>query len=346
MRVRVRKLFMTKETDTEVTLKSALDSVRAQHHPSREEDGDDREQNLVQSTSASHVSVMPKEVLELLSIKESDIVLDATAGMGGHSEKMLEAGASKVVSLDADPAAVAAARKRLERFGSRTLVIESNFKDTNVALTSANIPQIDKALFDLGWNSTQLHAGRGFSFMQDEPLNMSYGPAPASGFTASQILNTWSESVLADVFFGYGEERYARRIAKKVIETRETAPIETTAQLVALIQSAVPAAYRRGRIHPATRTFQALRIAVNDELGSIEKGIRGAWELLSCSGRIAVITFHSIEDRAVKRLFAAYAKEGNTLIVKKPLVPSAEEVRQNPRARSAKLRVIEKTCTN
>ncbi len=332
---------------TESTIKkSALASVRAQHHPSREEDGDDREQNLVQSTNVAHVSVMLTESIAQLAIKKSDVALDATAGMGGHSEAMLEAGASLVVSLDADPAAVAAARARLERFGTRTLVIESNFKDAATALTTANVTRIDKALFDLGWNSTQLLAGRGFSFMKDEPLNMSYGPVPASGFTAREILNTWSEAVLADVFFGYGEERYARRIAKKVVEARETAAIETTAQLVALIQAAVPAAYRRGRIHPATRTFQALRIAVNDELGSIEKGITGAWSLLNEGGRIAVITFHSIEDRAVKRLFAKYAKEGNKLVVKKPLVPSDAEIKANPRARSAKLRVLEKTCTN
>jgi 16S rRNA (cytosine1402-N4)-methyltransferase len=331
-------------TTESTTKKSALASVRAQHHPSREEDGDDREQNLVQSNTV-HVSVMPTEVVQLLEVQGTDTVLDATAGMGGHSELLLEAGAKLVVSLDADPEALAAARLRLSRFGTRTLVIESNFKDAAMALTTAKVTNIDKALFDLGWNSTQLLAGRGFSFMQEEPLNMSYGPVPASGFTASQILNTWSEAVLADVFFGYGEERYARRIAKKIVEARETTPIETTAQLVALIQAAVPAAYRRGRIHPATRTFQALRIAVNDELGSIEKGIKGAWSMLNEGGRIAVITFHSIEDRAVKRLFAGFAKEGNKLVVKKPLVPSPEEIKANPRSRSAKLRVIEKTCT-
>ena len=319
--------------------------VRAQHHLSREEDGDDREQKLVQ-VSLGHVSVMPKESLEFLAIKNSDVVLDATAGMGGHSEMLLEAGAARVIALDADPEAVAAAKARLARFGARATVLESNFKDAGTTLAGAGVTSITKALFDLGWNSTQLHSGRGFTFMADEPLNMSYGAVPASGFTASQIVNTWSEEVLADVFFGYGEERYARRIAKKIVETRDANPITTTSQLVKLITDAVPAIYRKGRIHPATRSFQALRIAVNDELGTIEKGITGAWDMLAPGGRIAVISFHSIEDRAVKRLFISFAKGGGgNLVFKRPLVPTAEEVKDNPRARSAKLRVLEKIST-
>jgi 16S rRNA (cytosine1402-N4)-methyltransferase len=323
---------------------SGLAPVRAQHHLSREEDGDVREQESVQSINVSHVSVMPKETLEFLDIKKGDVVLDATAGLGGHSEMLLEAGAGFVVALDADPLAVEAARTRLSRFGSRAVVIESNFRDISAALEGAGIPKINKALFDLGWNSTQLLQGRGFSFMGDEPLNMSYGKVPASGFTAAQIVNTWSEEVLADVFFGYGEERYARRIAKNIVGARDTKPFETTAQLVAVINASVPVSYRKGRLNPATRSFQALRIAVNDELGSIEKGISSAWNMLEDRGRIAVISFHSIEDRAVKRLFAGYAKNGGTLVVKRPLVPTQEEIAANPRARSAKLRVIEKIC--
>jgi 16S rRNA (cytosine1402-N4)-methyltransferase len=334
---------MTRDTKNIPAFKSALAPVRAQHHLSREEDGDDREQKPVRVHSeAGHVSVMPGETLEYLHIEAGDVALDGTAGMGGHSEMMLEAGAARVIALDADPVAVAAAQKRLARFGDRALVLESNFKDAAAALAGAGVTSINKALFDLGWNSTQLLAGRGFSFMGTEPLNMSYGAVPASGFTAEQIVNTWSETVLADVLFGYGEERYARRIAKKIVEAREAAPIETTAALVSLINDSVPAAYRRGRIHPATRSFQALRIAVNDELGSIERGIAGAWDMLAPGGRIAVITFHSIEDRAVKRLFAAYAKNCGKLAFKKPLVPTSEEVAANPRSRSAKLRVIEK----
>jgi 16S rRNA (cytosine1402-N4)-methyltransferase len=330
---------MTEEIEKKI---AAQAPVRAQHHLSREEDGDDREQKFAQ-VSLGHISVMPKESLEFLAIQKNDVVLDATAGMGGHSEMLLEAGAARVIALDADPEAVAAARVRLARFGDRALVIESNFKDAGSALASVGVAAIDKALFDLGWNSTQLHSGRGFTFMADEPLHMSYGATPASGFTASEIVNTWSEQVLADVFFGYGEERYARRIAKKIVEARESKPIATTAELVAVISDAVPAMYRKGRIHPATRSFQALRIAVNDELGSIERGITGAFDMLAPGGRIAVISFHSIEDRAVKRLFSAFAKaERGTLVFKKPLVPTLEEIRANPRARSAKLRVLAK----
>jgi len=295
---------------------------------------------------------MREEVLKYLDIKKTDTVLDATSGMGGHSEAFLKAGAKLVVSFDADPNAVEASNERLAHFKDRSLVLESNFKDCLATLQKAGVQTISKGLFDLGWNSTQLQSGRGFSFMADEPLNMSYGKVPASGFTAAEVVNLWTEKVLADVFFGYGEERYARRIAKAIAEARLHAPIETTSQLVGIIESAVPAAYRRGsasrRIHPATKSFQALRIAVNDELGSIEKGISGAFQMLERKGRLAVITFHSIEDRAVKRLFAGFVKDkaGDAnrakLILKKPLTPSAAEIKKNPRSRSAKLRVIEK----
>ncbi len=189
---------------------------------------------------------------------------------------------------------------------------------------------------------TQLASGRGFSFMHDEPLLMSYGDAPASGFTAREIVNTWDEGVIADALYGYGEERYARPIAKAIVARRQLQPIETTLELVEIIRDAVPGSYRHGRLNPATRTFQGLRIAVNDELGSLQMGLKAAWGHLSPGGRIAVITFHSIEDRAVKRLFADLAREGGRLLVKKPLVASREEVAANPPSRSAKLRLIEK----
>jgi 16S rRNA (cytosine1402-N4)-methyltransferase len=179
--------------------------------------------------------------------------------------------------------------------------------------------------------------------MHDEPLDMSYGARPASGFTAAEILNSWDEHVLADVFFGYGEERYARPIARAVVERRAEAPIETTQELAEIVRAAVPARARSGRINPATKTFQALRIAVNDELGSLEKGIRGAWNLLAPGGRIAVISFHSIEDRAVKNLLRDLAQdEKGRLLSKKPVAASKEELTTNPSARSAKLRGIEK----
>jgi 16S rRNA (cytosine1402-N4)-methyltransferase len=186
-------------------------------------------------------------------------------------------------------------------------------------------------------------AGKGFSFQADEPLNMSYGADPVSGFTAAAILNTWSEEAIANVLFGYGGERYARRIAKRIAGVRSNTPVATTAQLVELVMSAVPAPYRRGKTHAATKTFQALRIAVNDELGSLEKGLRAAWEMLAPQGRIAVITFHSLEDRMVKKLFEAFVAEGGHMAARKPIVPSREECAHNRAARSAKLRVIIKS---
>ncbi len=275
---------------------------------------------------------MTTEVLRALEPKKGEVVVDATYGAGGHSRALAAAAKIKLIAIDADPAA-------------GTGIIEANFGDLKEVLAAQRIKTIDKALFDLGWNRGQLASGRGFSFMHDEPLNMSYGTAPRSGFTAAEALNTWSESTLADVFFGYGEERYARRIAKAVIERRKTQLFATTLELVEVVRDAVPAAYRRGRINPATKTFQALRIAVNDELGALKSGLRAAWEVLSPGGRIAVITFHSIEDRIVKRYFVRLAKEESAKILyKKPLTSSAAEVKSNPASRSAKLRAIEKIC--
>ncbi len=289
-----------------------------------------------------HVSVMLEQSIEMLEIKPGELVVDATAGSGGHSEAILATSDARLLALDADPDAVERTRLRLARFSKRAEVVEANFKDLAKVLKHAGIPKIDKALFDLGWNREQLSVGKGFSFLVNEPLNMSYGPKPASGFTAAEIVNEWKEETLADVLYGYGEETYARRIAKAIVERRALQPIATTMELAEIIKDAVPAAYRHGRLHPATRSFQALRMAVNAELASLEEGIAAAWEHLAEGGRIAVITFHSIEDRAVKRLFVSFAKSGGTLVVKKPLVPKREEVIQNSSARSAKLRVIEK----
>jgi len=293
-----------------------------------------------------HVSVMMREVLDALALKDVKMIFDATAGEGGHSEAMLKsAPKARLVALDADPRSVKMVRERLAPFGARVQVFESNFQDSEEVFKKAGIETIDRALFDLGWNSGQLESGKGFSFLRDEPLNMSYGKKPASGFTARDIVNSWDEETLANVFFGYGEEKYARRIAKAIVSQRATQPVETTAALVDIIRSAVPAVYRNGRIHCATRTFQALRIAVNDEMGVIGRGLNAAWKHLSCGGRIAVITFHSIEDRTVKKLFTELVKSGEAMwVAKKPLVPSKDEVLANQRARSAKLRVIEKLC--
>lgn len=277
-----------------------------------------------------HQSVMVAEVLKLLEPKKGEVVVDATFGQGGHSRALEAAAKIKLVAVDADPAAG---------------VEVANFADLSKILAKRNIKKIDKALFDLGWNKGQLQSGRGFSFQNDEPLNMSYASVPRSGFTAADILNVWSEKAIADVLYGYGEERYARRIARAVAVRRKLQPIRTTIELVEIIRDAVPPAYRRGRLHPATKTFQALRIAVNDELRSLERGLSAAWKYLSCGGRIAVITFHSTEDRIVKKFFAGLVKKGGKLLVKKPLTASRTEIEHNPSARSAKVRAIENICT-
>ena len=262
----------------------------------------------------------------MLDLKNGDVVVDATYGQGGHSKLIKKEAKVKLITIDADLAAGAD--------------IVANFGDLGKVLGAQ---KINKALFDLGWNMGQLDSGRGFSFLADEPLNMSYGPAPRSGFTAAEVLNTWSEKAIADALFGYGEERYARRVARRVVERRAVQPFASTIEFVEVVKDAVPAAYRRGRLHPATKSFQALRIAVNDELGALEHGLKGAWGALAVGGRIVVITFHSIEDRAVKRLFASWAKAGDgKLVVKKPLIASMTEVKQNPPSRSAKMRAIEK----
>ncbi|MSR70847.1 16S rRNA (cytosine(1402)-N(4))-methyltransferase RsmH [Candidatus Kaiserbacteria bacterium] len=305
-------------------------SVRGRPRSRREEGGDAREQKR------AHVSVMTKEVLEALALRPGDVVVDATFGQGGHSRALKASQKIQLIAIDADKGTL------MPRPGEAPVVI-GNFADLTSILKTLEVTKVDKVLFDLGWNRGQLASGRGFSFLHDEPLNMSYGTKPRSGFTAAEILNEWSEPVLADVIFGYGEERYARRIARMVVERRATQPFATSVELAEVVRDSVPAAYRRGRIHPATKTFQALRIAVNDELGALDAGLRAAWHALTSGGRIAVITFHSIEDRAVKRHFAALAKTGEgKLMYKKPLAPTAAEIRDNPASRSAKLRAIEK----
>ena len=309
----------------------AFTSARMPHHLRREEGGEAPERKR------EHKSVMAAEALSALAVKDGEGVVDATYGRGGHSAALKKTVKIKLIALDADPV------RSLVSNGTGPAVIEANFADLQEVLKKLGITEVNKVLFDLGWNMTQLQSGRGFSFMRDEPLNMSYAASPRSGFTAAEALNFWSEETLADVLFGYGEERYARRIAKAIVVRRKVQPFATTNELVEVVRDAVPAAYRRGRINPATKTFQALRIAVNDELGCLKQGLSSAWEALTPGGRIAVITFHSIEDRIVKRYFASLAKEGaGKLLYKKPLAPSAAEIKSNPASRSAKLRAIEK----
>jgi len=319
----------------------ALTSTRVKRHPIREEDGSHREWKSGQARA--HQSVLVKEVIDLLTPQDGEVAVDATAGQGGTSEALMQAAHIKLIALDADLNAVEATREKLKRFGARATVLNANFADLGSVLDKAGLKTVDMILFDLGWHSEQLTSGRGFSFLQNEPLNMSYGERPRSGFTAAEILNQWDEKVIADVLFGYGEERYARRIAKAVVLRRRQQPIETTIELVEIVRDSVPAGYRHGKIHPATKTFQALRVAVNDELGALEAGLKAAWKHLAAEGRVAVISFHSLEDRIVKRFFAELArKKHGELLTKKPIVAARAEITHNPSARSAKLRAIKK----
>lgn len=293
-----------------------------------------------------HIPVMSEEVLFWLIREDSRTYLDCTVGYSGHAEKILEASASdsRLIGLDRDVVAIAASRKKLARCGDRVLLFHGHFADLKRHLTVCGIGQVDGILFDLGVSSPQLEEpARGFSFQGDGPLDMRMDQS-LSG-TAADLVNQWPEAQLADAIFQFGEERFSRRIARAIVRTRERLPLATTKELVSVIEGAVPANYRHGRIHCATRTFQAIRIAVNHELDSLESALRDAVDVLAPGGRLCVISFHSLEDRIVKHTLRALSgKDDPALVVltKKPLVPSREEWDRNPRSRSAKLRVAQR----
>ena len=267
-------------------------------------------------------------------------------GYGGHGERLLEraGGGSVLVGIDRDEEALTYSRARLARFGGRAILLKGDFVDVKQLLRNVEIQAIDGALLDLGVSSPQLDdSNRGFSFQEDGPLDMRMDQS--TGATAGELVNMLPESELADLIFQYGEERFSRRIARAIIRARERKSLATTQELTTVIKESVPAAYRHGRIHCATRTFQALRIAVNRELDVLEPAIRDAVDMLRPGGRIAVISFHSLEDRIVKHTFRALAERPYpqvAVLTKKPQVPSDAECRANPRARSAKLRVAER----
>lgn len=301
--------------------------------------------NPVPRTTAyeGHRSVLLQEAVDSLDIRPEDTVVDATLGGAGHAKEIVkllgESGA--FIGFDADEDAIKRGEIALSGSRAKVLFAHVNFRHMKHELSKLGIARVDKALFDLGWSGFQLTAGRGFSFLSDEPLSMAY--SKDQPLTAAVIVNEWSEESIADVIYGWGEERFARRIASAVVAARMEKRIETARELADIVKAAVPAPARYGRLHPATKTFQALRIAVNDELGALEEGLRAAWQLLNPGGRIAVITFHSIEDRIVKQRFADLEKKGEgKRLTKKPIAPSDTEREENPRARSAKLRVIEK----
>ncbi len=292
-----------------------------------------------------HETVLLKEAVEALNLSAHSVVVDATGGAGGHSAQILSMLQSQgtLIVFESDQHMIAKLRARLGTPAAKLEVLEKNFRTIEASVRALGIEKVDAVLADLGWNSEQFfEEGKGFSFQKDEPLLMTYGDPHTAPFTASDIINTWSEEALADALYAYADERYARRIARTIVEDRKSAPIVTTSQLVASVMRAVPALYRRGRIHPATKTFQALRIAVNDEFDALREFIEGSLSVLSPQGRLAIITFHSIEDRIVKEMYreAAHAGRG-TILTKKPIVPSATEVQKNSRARSAHLRIFQ-----
>ena len=293
-------------------------------------------------TAPQHVPVMTREVVALLRPERGGLYVDCTVGLGGHARALLEAGAERLIGLDRDPDALAVARETLAPWSDRIELEHADYRDLPSVLTARGITGCDGALADLGVSSLQLDgADRGFSFRRDEPLDMRMDRS--QGPTLAQLLRDIDEGPLADAIFQFGEERFSRRIARAIVMARERAPLETTGQLADVVRRAVP---RKGyqRIDPATRTFQALRIMVNRELEGLDAFLASAAERLLAGARLAVISFHSLEDRVVKHGFRALERAGAALriVTKRPLMPSEAEVEANPRARSAKLRAIER----
>lgn len=289
-----------------------------------------------------HVPVLLQESIEALEINDGDIVVDATLGDGGHSQALAGLGKKiQIIAIDLDADAIKRSKERLMNY-QNIIYVESNFRDLDKILDSLQIKAIQKVLFDFGMSSSQLEeSGRGFSFQKNEPLLMTM--SSDQELNAAKVINEYSENDLRQILRTYGEERWAGRIARKIVEERRKRKIETTRELVEIIERVVPGKYKFGRIHPATKTFQALRIFVNDELASIEEGLSKAFSKLSLGGRIAAISFHSLEDRIVKHLFRAWENEGLAKVMtKKPIMPTAQEIEENPRSRSAKLRIVEK----
>ena len=272
--------------------------------------------------------------------------MDCTVGLGGHAAAMLAAGAGRVIAMDRDAAALEIARRRLSDAGDRVELVHADYRDLPRVLADRGIHAIDGALADLGVSSLQLdEAGRGFSFRQEGPLDMRMDPS--TGTSAAELLRTSDETTLADVIFRFGEERHARRVARAIVRAREEHPLTRTTDLAAVVRRAVGGRGRQ-RIDPATRTFQALRIWVNRELEGLDRFLEAAVDALRVGGRLVVIAFHSLEDRIVKQTFRALSApgvdEGRTvrLLTRKPIGPGPDEVRRNPRARSARLRAVER----
>jgi len=292
---------------------------------------------------ALHEPVLQEEVLRLLDPRPGGVVVDATLGSGGHAVEILKriGKGGRLIGIDQDPEALRRCRERLKAF-SRVEFFQENFSNLDLILHHLNLEAVDAVLMDVGFSAEQLEtADRGFSFLKEGPLDMRMDPGPP--LRARDLVNDLSQEDLENIFRRYGEERWSRRIAGVIARERTARPIETTTELVRLVEKAVPRQFQHGRLHPATRVFQALRIAVNGELEALEGGLPKAFRALGPGGRLAVISFHSLEDRIVKRMFRGWAGEGRgRLLTPKPIQAAREEVGRNPRSRSAKLRGIEK----
>ena len=308
------------------------------------------------NASQPHISVLLKEVIEALAIADGAILVDGTFGAGGYSKGFLDAAACRVYGIDRDPTAIARGAEIASNYDGRLKVLEGRFGDMAELLAAEGIPAVNGVALDLGVSSMQLdQAERGFSFQKAGPLDMRM---EMGGPSAADLVNSLPEAELADILWRYGEERHSRRLARAIVADRKTTPFTTTLQLADMIGRVVPRS--KDGIHPATRAFQGLRIAVNDELGEVERGLAAAEQLLAPGGRLAVVSFHSLEDRAVKEflkirsggasqpsrhqpMVAAPREPSFRLISRKAVQPSDEECRTNPRARSARLRIAERT---
>lgn len=301
-----------------------------------------------------HKTVLLKETIDGLNLdtNEASVVVDGTFGGGGHSIYVLENfPKASIIAIDQDKSAWNKSKSKFVGLEKRITFVNGNFRDIQKIVEDLKVESVDGVMLDIGLSSDQLeNAGRGFSFMKNEPLLMTMKENPkASDLTAKDIVNTWSEESIANVIYGYGEEKLSRRIAKGIVDSRQKKNIDTTFELVEVIRNSVPAKYTKGKIHFATRTFQALRIAVNDELNTLERGLAGGFEILKSGGRMSVISFHSLEDRIVKNFYKnkkdlpAQTGEAKAILInKKPIIAGEEELKVNKRARSAKLRILEK----
>lgn len=298
-------------------------------------------------STVQHIPVLLQEVLAGLDIQSQDIVFEGTVGLGGHSEEIIKllGPDGLYVGTDEDAQALDFAQQRLAKYPCKKIFREENFRNLDRVLDDAGVSMVNKILLDIGLSNLQLEgSGRGFSFKRDEPLLMSFKVNPREdALTAREIVNEWAPDSLTNIFEGYGEEKFAWRIAQAIVGARTQKPIETTAELAEIIRLAVPAFARFGRTHPATKVFQAIRIAVNDELGALREGLSKGFARLAPGGRMAVISFHSLEDRVVKKFFnECKINEEGDVVTKRPVAAGEQELAANPKSRSAKLRIIQK----